>query len=58
VIVSPTIVPPRNQRRDRLGENERDILESSSDLPGEPPPLPYGRSGKDISRGTRGYGAD
>jgi hypothetical protein len=48
VIVSPTIVPARNQRRDRLGETERDMLESSSDLPGEPPPFPYGRSGKDV----------
>jgi type II secretory pathway component GspD/PulD (secretin) len=48
VIVSPTIIPANNRRRDRLGESERDILEGSSDLPGEPPPLPYGRSGKDV----------
>jgi general secretion pathway protein D len=48
VIVSPTIIPADNRRRDRLGESERDILESSSDLPGEPPPLPYGRSGKEV----------
>jgi len=48
VIVSPTIIPARNQRRDRLGENERDMLERSADLPGEPPPLPYGRSGKEV----------
>jgi general secretion pathway protein D len=50
VIVSPTIIAARNQRRDRLGDSERDILERSSDLPGEPPPLPYGRSGKDVYR--------
>jgi type II secretory pathway component GspD/PulD (secretin) len=52
VIVSPTIVAARNQRRDRLGDSERDILERSSDLPGEPPPLPYGRSGKNVYRGA------
>jgi hypothetical protein len=54
VIVSPTIIPAKNQRRDRIGQNERDILERSSDLPGEPPPLPYGRSGKDVTPRTRG----
>jgi Bacterial type II and III secretion system protein len=48
VIVSPTIIAARNQRQDRLGESERDTLEGSSDLPGEPPPFPYGRSGKDV----------
>jgi Bacterial type II and III secretion system protein len=48
VIVSPTIIPAKNQRRDRLGEGERDMLERSADLPGEPPPFPYGRSGKDV----------
>jgi hypothetical protein len=48
VIVSPTIIPARNQRQDRLGDDERDTLERSSDLPGEPPPFPYGRSGKDV----------
>jgi hypothetical protein len=48
VIVSPTIIPAKNQRRDRLGDSERDMLERSADLPGEPPPFPYGRSGKEI----------
>jgi hypothetical protein len=48
VFVCPTIIPADNRRRDRLGESERDILEGSSDLPGEPPPFPYGRSGKDV----------
>ena len=52
VFVSPTIIPARSQRRDRLGESEREIFERSSDLPGEPPPLPYGRSGKDVTRGN------
>ncbi len=40
VIVSPTIIPADNQRFDRLGESERRSLQDSSDLPGEPPPVP------------------
>jgi len=47
VIVSPTIIPATNQRRDRLGRGERRILEDSSDLPGEPP-LAGGTTGKEI----------
>ncbi len=48
VIVSPTIIPAANRRQDRLGESERDILSESSDLPGEPPPLPLEKTGKQI----------
>jgi type II secretory pathway component GspD/PulD (secretin) len=48
VIVSPTVIPAANQRRDRLGESEREILSDSSDLPGEPPPLPLEASGKQV----------
>ena len=48
VIVSPTIVPAASQRADRLGEQEASTLDISSDLPGEPPPIPSGRSGKDV----------
>lgn len=48
VIVSPTIVPAASQRTDRLGEHEESTLEISSDLPGEPPPIPSGRSGKEV----------
>ena len=40
VIVSPTIIPAADHRFDRLGESERKTLEDSSDLPGEPPPVP------------------
>ena len=40
VIVSPTIIPAENHRFDRLGESERKTLQDSSDLPGEPPPVP------------------
>jgi len=47
VIVSPTIIPPANQRRDRLGRREKRMLEDSSDLPGEPPPA-VGDTGKEI----------
>jgi Bacterial type II and III secretion system protein len=48
VIVCPTIVPAASQRTDRLGEQEESTLEISSDLPGEPPPIPSGRSGKEV----------
>jgi hypothetical protein len=48
VIVSPTIIPAASRRTDRVGESEREILEGSSDLPGEPPPIPNGRSGKNV----------
>jgi hypothetical protein len=48
VIVSPTIVPAASQRTDRLGEHEESTLDISSDLPGEPPPIPSGRSGKEV----------
>ena len=47
VIVSPTIIPPANQRRDRLGRSEKRILDDSSDLPGEPP-LAVDGAGKEI----------
>ena len=47
VIVSPTIIPAINQRRDRLGRGERRIFEDSSDLPGEPP-MAVGTTGKEI----------
>jgi type II secretory pathway component GspD/PulD (secretin) len=46
VIVSPTIIPVATDRQDRLGGSEREILSDSYDLPGEPPPLPLGASGK------------
>ncbi len=46
VIVSPTIVPATNQRRDRLGQSEKRMLGDSFDLPGEPP-LPVSGAGKE-----------
>jgi hypothetical protein len=53
VIVSPTIIPAANQHRDRAGESERASLENSSDLPGEPPPLPLSEGGKRLKIGQR-----
>jgi type II secretory pathway component GspD/PulD (secretin) len=47
VIVSPTIIPAHDHRFDRLGESERRSLQDSSDLPGEPPPVPLGGSDKE-----------
>jgi type II secretory pathway component GspD/PulD (secretin) len=46
VIVSPTIIPSDDHRFDRLGENERQTLQDSSDLPGEPPPVPLNGTDK------------
>src|ERR1700726_4225742 len=46
VIVSPTIIPADDHRFDRLGENERQTLQDSSDLPREPPPVPLNGSDK------------
>jgi type II secretory pathway component GspD/PulD (secretin) len=46
VIVSPTVIPADNQRFDRLGESERRSLRDSSDLPGEPPPVPLNEPDK------------
>ena len=52
VIVSPTIIPAEDHRFDRLGESERRSLQDSSDLPGEPPPVPLGGSGKQNRKPT------
>jgi Flp pilus assembly secretin CpaC len=48
IVVSPTIIPADNRRRDRLGESEQEILQRSYDLPGEPPPLPLGATTKQV----------
>jgi len=48
VIVSPTIISANNRRHDRLGKSEREALLNSSDLPGEPPPLPLSESAKRV----------
>jgi type II secretory pathway component GspD/PulD (secretin) len=50
VIVSPTIIQADSRIHNRLGDSEQRTLEDSSDLPGEPPPIPLGRSGKQNSK--------
>ena len=50
VIVSPTIIPAGDHRFDRLGESERKTLQYSSDLPGEPPPVPLNGPDKQIQK--------
>ncbi|HEY1476652.1 MAG TPA: hypothetical protein VGF37_03115 [Chthoniobacterales bacterium] len=46
IIVWPRIVKGTFRRNDRLGPNEAGMVRNLSDLPGEPPPIPYGGEGK------------
>lgn len=46
IIVWPRIVQGTFKRTDRLGQDEADSIDNLSDLPGEPPPIPSGREGK------------
>jgi len=46
IIVWPRIVQGTFKRTDRLGPDEADSIENFSDLPGEPPPIPSEREGK------------
>jgi type II secretory pathway component GspD/PulD (secretin) len=46
IIVWPRIVEGTFKRTDRLGQDEADSVDNLSDLPGEPPPIPSGREGK------------
>jgi type II secretory pathway component GspD/PulD (secretin) len=55
IIVWPRIVRGTAARTDRLGSDETEMLGKMADLPGEPPPLPYGREGKEISSKARVY---
>jgi type II secretory pathway component GspD/PulD (secretin) len=55
IIVWPRIVRGTAARTDRLGSDETEMLGKMADLPGEPPPLPYGREGKEISSKVRVY---
>jgi type II secretory pathway component GspD/PulD (secretin) len=47
IIVWPRIIKGTAARTDRVGSDETEMLGNMSDLPGEPPPLRYGREGKD-----------
>ncbi|HEX4202534.1 MAG TPA: hypothetical protein VHY59_13530 [Chthoniobacterales bacterium] len=46
IIVWPRIVKGTFKRNDRVGRDEADMVQKLSDLPGEPPPIPYGGEGK------------
>ena len=46
IIVWPRIVKGTFKRTDRLGPDEADSVNNLSDLPGEPPPIPSAREGK------------
>jgi type II secretory pathway component GspD/PulD (secretin) len=46
IIVWPRIIKGAAARTDRVGPEETEMLDNLADLPGEPPPLPYGREGK------------
>ncbi|HTC13260.1 MAG TPA: hypothetical protein VK692_03520 [Chthoniobacterales bacterium] len=49
IIVWPRIIKGAAARTDRVGPEETEMLDNLADLPGEPPPLPYGREGKATS---------
>ena len=46
IIVWPRIVKGTFRRNDRVGPDEAGMVQNLSDLPGEPPPIPYGGEGK------------
>jgi hypothetical protein len=46
IIVWPRIVKGTFKRNDRVGPDEAGTVQNLSDLPGEPPPIPYGGEGK------------
>jgi type II secretory pathway component GspD/PulD (secretin) len=46
IIVWPRIVKGTFKRNDRVGTDEAGMVQNLSDLPGEPPPIPYGGEGK------------
>jgi type II secretory pathway component GspD/PulD (secretin) len=46
IIVWPRVVKGTFKRNDRVGPDEADMVQKLDDLPGEPPPIPYGAEGK------------
>jgi type II secretory pathway component GspD/PulD (secretin) len=46
IIVWPRIIKGTATKTDRTGPDEAEMVGNMADLPGEPPPLPYGREGK------------
>ncbi len=55
IIVWPRIIKGTATRNDRVGADETEMVRNMADLPGEPPPLPYGREGKDTSSKAPAY---
>jgi hypothetical protein len=49
IIVWPKIIKGTATRTDRVGSDEAEMVDNMADLPGEPPPLPYGREGKTVT---------
>jgi Bacterial type II and III secretion system protein len=49
IIVWPRIVRGTFKRNDRVGPDEAGMVQNLSDLPGEPPPIPYGGEGKEAT---------
>ncbi len=47
IIVWPRIIKRTFTRADRFGPDESEALDNMADLPGEPPPVPSGREGKE-----------
>jgi type II secretory pathway component GspD/PulD (secretin) len=47
IIVWPRIIKGTAVRTDRVGSDESEMLDNMRDLPGEPPPLPSAREGKE-----------
>jgi len=48
IIVWPRVVKGTFKRNDRVGPDEADMVQKLNDLPGEPPPIPYGAEGKQV----------
>ena len=48
IIVWPRVVKGTFKRNDRVGPDEADMVQKLDDLPGEPPPIPYGAEGKQV----------
>jgi type II secretory pathway component GspD/PulD (secretin) len=55
IIVWPRIIRGTTERMDRVGSDETEMLGNMVDLPGEPPPLHYGRDGKEMPSKAPAY---
>jgi len=55
IIVWPRIINGTAIRTDRVGTDETEMLGNMADLPGEPPPVPYSREGKETPSKAPAY---